>query len=152
MIQQSVYMSPHWYNQSITYLLRTGFRRTRLMSFLFSPNNNKPSTNVGLAKSSIQVLWVPKLSSSKSSLQLFYHWNMSEKGNAQRIKKTTSSHWRRLFCAKSWKPSIPTKINVSSVFLNWTILILVRIYFLVCKVILDTNRRNQPDTTNYHLS
>ena len=74
-----------------------------------------------VAKSSIQVLWVPQLSSSKSSLQLFYHWNMSEKGNAQRIKKTTSSHWRRLFCAKSWKPSIPTKINVSSVFLNWTL-------------------------------
>ena len=42
-----------------------------------------------VAKSSIQVLWVPQLSSSKSSLQLFYHWNMSEKGNAQRIKKTT---------------------------------------------------------------
>ena len=80
-----------------------------------------------VAKSSI--LWVPQLSSSKSSLHLFYHWNMSEKGNAQRIKKTTSSHWRRPFCAKSWKPSIPTKINVSSVFLNLTILILVRIYF-----------------------
>ena len=112
-----------------TYYGRDSEEHVTLMSFLFSPNNNKPSTNVGLAKSSIQVLWVPQLSSSKSSLQPFYHWNMSEKGNAQRIKKTTSSHWRRLFCAKSWKPSIPTKINVSSVFLNLTILILVRIYF-----------------------
>ena len=44
----SIYMSPHWYNQSITYLLRTGFRRTRhIMSLLFSFYNNKPLTIVG---------------------------------------------------------------------------------------------------------
>ena len=113
----------------IRYLLRTGLRKNVTL-FIFCIHFIITSLQLMLvAKSSIDVVWVPQLSSTKSSLQLFYHWNMSEKGNAQRIKKTTSSHWRRPFCAKSWKPSIPTKINVSSVFLNLTILILVRIYF-----------------------
>ena len=87
----------------IRYVLRMGFRKNVTLCLFCSHVIIKRRQLIMVAKSSIQVVWVPQLSSSKSSLQLFFHWNMSEKGNAQRIKKTTSSHWRRLFCAKSWR-------------------------------------------------
>ena len=87
----------------IRYVLRMGFRKNVTLCLFCSHFIITRLQLMMVAKSSIQVVWVPQLSSSKSSLQLFFHWNMSEKGNAQRIKKTTSSHWRRLFCAKSWR-------------------------------------------------